>query len=497
MADFEITPVDPPIGPGVTNDYNTGWIYKPINPQPVYAKLGIAPQPGKGWDVAYLCSNQHGKTNRWSIHKPIRYATMQDLTDAQFAGTLNDHGNGIYYGLRCAFHQGNGDGQQDTSRGWEGLHECDWSYLPPRPGIDYSRLSDWNEHNVKAIPNPNGNISGTKTGETLIQYYDQLSNIDVDISVMTNSAGDFMTSKDTVKLGSTGPTVPTNVGVNLQEVANVTDLGTYYPCILLSFFDGQSGSFIRALAERNALMESKKYQPLRNESGAWAANYVAEVAHDVATDIVKGGLNIYKQCKARATVFLTNKIRPTGLQGWTQWTSVGEGDMPPGDASKIYTVPNAANVIIDFRRMYAQGLKFLSASTRVTTRQDVLNGMATKAGVIVVRVLPTWVKEEPDNMPDRTFNYTFTVNLSQSLDGAQTPVGAGQYTVSGKWAYPDEQTGMEIIPILQLDIETDVFELIAPGTHSTTFHIYWTVKSDKTGDKILNSGTDYVTHTYS
>lgn len=196
-------------------------------------------------------------------------------------------------------------------------------------------------------------------------------------------------------------------------------------------------------------------------------------------------------------MFLVNKIRPVGLQGWTQWTSVDEGDMPPGDASKIYTVPNAANVIIDFRRMYAQGLKFLSASTRVTTRQDVLNGTATKSGVIMVRVLPTWVKEEPDNMPDRTFNYTFTVNLSQSLDGAQTPVGAGQYTISGKWAYPDEITGIVITPWMQIDIETDVFELIAPGTHSTTFQIYWTVKSDKTGDKILNSGTDSVTHTYS
>lgn len=476
MADFEITP-------GVTNDYNTGWIYRPINPQPVYARLGIAPQPGKGFCVAYLCSNAHGKTNIWSIHKPVRYATMQALTDAQFAGTMNDHGNGIYYGLRCAFHQGNGDGTQDTSRGWEGLHECDWSYLPPRPGIDCSRLSDWDKHNLKAIPNPDGRIGGTKTGETLIQYYDQLSNIDVDISVMTNSAGDFMTSQDTVKLGSTGPTVPTNVGVNLQEVANVTDIGTYYPCILLTFFDGQSGSFIRALAERNALMESKKYQPLRNESGAWAAAYVAEVAHDVATDIVKGGLNIYKQCKARATVFLVNKIRPAGLQGWTQWTSVGEGDMPPGDASKIHTVPNAANVIIEFKRMYAQGMKFLSANTYVSS------------GRVVVRVLPTWVKET-DNMPDRTFNYTFTVQLSQSLDGAQTPVGGGQYTVSGKWAYPDEQTGMEITPILQLDIQTDLFELLG-GSGSTTFQIYWTVKSDKTGDKILNSGTDSVTHTYS
>lgn len=496
MADFEITPVDPPLTPGVTNDYNTGWIYRAINPQLVYAKLGIAPYLGC-YDTGYLCGNAHGKINRASIHKPIRYATMQDLTDAQFAGTMNDHGNGIYYGLRCAFHQGNGDGTQDTSRGWEGLHECDWSYLPPIPWTHYCRLSDFDKYNAKAVFNPDGRIGGTKTGETLIQYYDQLSNIDVDISVMTNSAGNFMISQDSVKLGSTGPTVPTNVGVNLQEVANVTDIGTYYPCILLTFFDGQSGSFIRALAERNALMESKKYQPLRNESGAWAAAYVAEVAHDVATDIVKGGLNIYKQCKARATVFLVNKIRPVGLQGWTQWTSVGEGDMPPGDASKIYTVPNAANVIIDFRRMYAQGLKFLSASTRVTTRQDVLNGTATKSGVIMVRVLPTWVKEEPDNMPDRTFNYTFTVNLSQSLDGAQTPVGAGQYTISGKWAYPDEITGIVITPWMQIDIETDVFELIAPGTHSTTFQIYWTVKSDKTGDKILNSGTDSVTHTYS
>lgn len=233
MADFEITPVDPPLTPGVTNDYNTGWIYRAINPQLVYAKLGIAPYLGC-YDTGYLCGNAHGKINRASIHKPIRYATMQDLTDAQFAGTMNDHGNGIYYGLRCAFHQGNGDGTQDTSRGWEGLHECDWSYLPPIPWTHYCRLSDFDKYNAKAVFNPDGRIGGTKTGETLIQYYDQLSNIDVDISVMTNSAGNFMISQDSVKLGSTGPTVPTNVGVNLQEVANVTDIGTYYPWIIFN-----------------------------------------------------------------------------------------------------------------------------------------------------------------------------------------------------------------------------------------------------------------------
>ena len=449
-----------------------GKLSRPVNPQVVYQFFGIAPQPGKGFGVAYLCSNQHGKINKWSKIKPIRYATMMTLTAAQFAGTMNDHANGIYYGLRCMLHQGSGDGTQDDSRGWAGLHKCDWEYLPPIPGTHYGRLPDFDGYDDDAAPNPVGYVAGTQTDDNkeAIMYYDQPENLPCTVHCYTvNNAFD------------------TNRGVNLQEIAAVADLGAWYPCILISNVNAAgepvAPHYVRCLAEnKDAILEAKKYQPLKNESNAWWGSYVAETYRDVGKDTITGGLSITQPCKKMVTLFVKKNVKSAALNdNYTQWREVTQESLPVGN---IFTVPGAVGIIVNYKRAYAQGMKFLSASTYVSS------------GRVVVRVLPTWVKET-DNMPDRTFNYTFTVQLSQSLDGAQTPVGGGQYTVSGKWAYPDEQTGMEITPILQLDIQTDLFELIAPGTHSTTFHIYWTVKSDKTGDKILNSGIDSVTHTYS
>lgn len=447
-----------------------GKLLHPVNPQIVYQFFGIAPYLGC-YDTGYLCGNAHGKINKWSKIKPIRYATMVTLTAAQFAGTMNDHANGIYYGLRCMLHQGSGDGTQDDSRGWAGLHKCDWEYLSPIPFTHYGRLPDFDGYDDDAAPNPVGYVAGTQTEDNkeAIMYYDQPENLPCTVHCYTvNNAFD------------------TNRGVNLQEIAAVADLGAWYPCILISNVNAAgepvAPHYVRCLAEnKDAILEAKKYQPLKNESNAWWGSYVAETYRDVGKDTISGGLGITQPSKKMVTLFVKKDVKSAALNdNYTQWREVTQESLPVGN---IFTVPGAVGIIVNYKRAYAQGMKFLSASTYVSS------------GRVVVRVLPTWVKET-DNMPDRTFNYTFTVQLSQSLDGAQTPVGGGQYVISGKWAYPDEITGIVITPILQLDIETDVMELIG-GSGSSTFQIYWTVKSDKTGDKILNSGIDYVTHTYS
>lgn len=64
---------------GVSN----GIVSTPINPREVYALLGV-PKYNGWWDIGYICSNKHGKTNKWSKYCPIVYAKMGELTDSEW-----------------------------------------------------------------------------------------------------------------------------------------------------------------------------------------------------------------------------------------------------------------------------------------------------------------------------------------------------------------------------------------------------------------------------
>lgn len=440
-----------------------GKIIKPINPQSVYASLGIA-RGAAGYDVAYLCSNAHGAINKWSVIKPIRFDTPFGLSPLQFAGTSTDHANGIYYGLRCGLHNGSGDGTQDGSRGWAGLHRCDWAYMSVVPGVHYSRLSDFDGYDDNAVPNPTGNVAGVGTDDKreAVVHYDIPENLPC--NVLCRTAGEDNVFAD-------------GLGVNLQEVAQTSDIGEWYPCILISDVnsDGEpvAPHYVRALAEaKDSVTEQNKYQPLRNSSGAWFGKYVAETHRSVGLNFDSGGLGINGPCKKMVTLFIKKEINNQLVDGdFTQWRDVSLEDIPVG---KVFTVPDAVGIVVDYRRAYAQGLAFAGASAYASLE------------VIFVNVRVSWVKEE-GNMPDREATYTFRANIE--ADG--NPVGGESYTVEGKFAYPEEQGGAT--PAMQLVVKTSAIELLgASGTLS--LKISWTVTSDKAGDHILNNGTEYVTY---
>ena len=439
-----------------------GKINSPINLQSVYAQLGIAPYQGC-YDLAYLCSNRHGKINKWSKVKPIRYATPQALTTAQFAGTSTDHANGIHYGLRCRIHNGSGDGIQDGSQGWAGLHKCNWEYFPPVPGTHWNRLSDFDGYDDGAQPNPTGKVNGKQSGEQAVMYYDIPQNLPC--SVVCHTSGE-------------ANTFATNLGVNLQEAAEISDIGEWYPCILISDVDevGEPTSphYVRALAEvKDVLTELNKYQPLRNSSGVWYGDYVAETYKNAESGTVEGGLNISTACKKIVTLFVKKDIRSASLgENYTQWRDVTDEVIP---AEAVFTVPGATGIIVNYKRAYAQGLKFSGANAQALS------------GRVYVYVSADWVKED-GNMPDREYNYTFHVRLTTS--SGETFIGAGQFTISGAWAYPDEQTGAT--PVMQVNIETTLLHAVGGG--AVPIRIDWSVTSDKTGDRILNSGTANVTY---
>lgn len=107
----------------------------------VYAVLGLT-KTGTYYDTGWVCGNSHGRINKWSKKKPIRYAQPGELTDAQFKGTTADNVQGIYYGLKVA-----------SQAGLLGqLHSVNWDYLPPRPGTDWCRLTDFNGYDHNARP---------------------------------------------------------------------------------------------------------------------------------------------------------------------------------------------------------------------------------------------------------------------------------------------------------------------------------------------------------
>lgn len=103
---------------------SNGIITAPVNIKDPYACLGVGQY--NGWyDLAYICSNQHGKTNIWSKWKPVIVDTPKDITEEQLKAAA--------YGLQ--WYQ-SGDSLTYSIR-----------YLPPVSGVNWQRITDFIGYN--------------------------------------------------------------------------------------------------------------------------------------------------------------------------------------------------------------------------------------------------------------------------------------------------------------------------------------------------------------
>ena len=106
----------------------------PVGLQEVHTLLGVGKHNGS-YDLAYICSNRHGKTNRWSLKKPIAVANHpQALTPQEWL----DHDYGYTIPTYATY------GAMKQAAG------ASWAYNPPVPGTHYSRLTDWEGYNHAA-----------------------------------------------------------------------------------------------------------------------------------------------------------------------------------------------------------------------------------------------------------------------------------------------------------------------------------------------------------
>lgn len=206
----------------------------PLNPQEVYKLLGIGKHKGEWWDITYICSNNHGKTNKWSNKKPIRYNTVQSLTDLQFKGTAVDNANGIFYGVKGA-----------SEAGYiSDMHEADYTYYPPTGGDGSPyRITDFIGYDHYAKP--------------------ALYCLSVPEKVYYNVKGSLSVAIDYDYNGTN------TTGLNINDFLpsnEAKDIGDYYPCVLV---DG----WARALYNVTVTSGSTPvYTPLKYNN-TWFANF--------------------------------------------------------------------------------------------------------------------------------------------------------------------------------------------------------------------------------
>lgn len=112
---------------GISN----GVITAPINPDEVYKLLGVGKY--NGWyDIGYICSDEHEKTNKYAKYKPEIIDTPKDVTEDQRRSNM--------YGFSVP--------KISTSN----LNtDAVWEYKPPVAGINWCRLNDFIGYDASAV----------------------------------------------------------------------------------------------------------------------------------------------------------------------------------------------------------------------------------------------------------------------------------------------------------------------------------------------------------
>lgn len=117
---------------------NNGIITAPINISDPYVCMGVGKYNG-WWDIGYICSNQHGKINKYSKHKPVEYNSPVDISESML--------NQLNYGLVPGVLKSTGSIGNLTKI--DDVKDADWYY---EPSSTFYRLNDFNNYYHYAEP---------------------------------------------------------------------------------------------------------------------------------------------------------------------------------------------------------------------------------------------------------------------------------------------------------------------------------------------------------
>ena len=223
-----------------------GEVIAPIGLQELYNHMGLAPYKGN-YDLGYLCGNSHGKTNKWAWHKPIRYNTPGEITDTQRRQEtqVSDLGdrvatvqiNGLEFAKATSLGYGNGTTNFVCSKGFLAKLIAGTlpkpNYLAPRPGQDWSRITDFEGYIHASQPLFPRFPSGTQR----VRYVGSGTLVPFDPEQTYDGYGDYFVGK----------------GLRLCAVAwwnngqmDVMSLGTYMNR------QGQKGIMFKSIPQKNA-----------------------------------------------------------------------------------------------------------------------------------------------------------------------------------------------------------------------------------------------------
>lgn len=223
-----------------------GEVVAPIGLQELYSNMGLAAYKGN-YDLGYLCGNSHGKINKWAWHKPIRYNTQGEITDTQRRQEtqVSDLGdrvatvqvNGLEFAKATSLGYGNGTGAFVCSKGFLAKLTAGTlpkpNYLAPRPGQDWSRITDF-EGYIHASPPLFPRFPG---GTQRVRYVGSGTLVPFDQEQTYDGYGDYFQGK----------------GLRLCAVAwwnngqmDVMSLGTYMNRL------GQKGIMFKSIPQKNA-----------------------------------------------------------------------------------------------------------------------------------------------------------------------------------------------------------------------------------------------------
>lgn len=140
---------------------------------PVGVDTDIAPVLGVGsYDAGYLCSNAHGKINRYAACKPLDYSQYGELTDTDRSAKN--------YGLTFNAYTTLSDLMSALAAG----NKYAWTYVPPATTY---RVLDFEGYNHQAVFPIGESLQTTYyivSGQTSITYWDYFESGSIDIRKM-------------------------------------------------------------------------------------------------------------------------------------------------------------------------------------------------------------------------------------------------------------------------------------------------------------------------
>lgn len=371
----------------------------PINLVEAYNYMGAVPT-NNIYDIYTLALS--GLINKWSKHKFIRYDKPSTLSELEFAGTVQDRVDGIFYGLKLA----NVGGRIET------MHEATFEYQRLRLGTDWARLTDLNRYDKNAKPNPIGTLPEI---------------IHVDVSP---AHGVVEINYDTYN----------TTGVNIADViasmsTSGADLKDFYPCVLVTVGNKK---YCRALWNMaydllNLHNSDRKYLGYTTfyHNNTWARQWAL---------ITQGLPGATDGATLTATVFFQRSIGVgnggvAGDPDFREWQAVDSLIV----MNTGYACPEAVAKTIQLRNLITKGLNITGGSWgRSTTLNNIMVGLSSE-----------WIQPAEDA----------TYTLNGTLYGSNNnPIGS----LSGSYAYhPDLMLllSFDVKPSLLLIPETEVFTL--------------------------------------